>query len=121
MRIFACVAMCVFSAISALADSAAVGMNGRVTDLTQAPLAHAIVTVSSSQGVLASAETDETGAFALPEVKAGLYSLRVTSPGFAMYENRTVTISSGRPRLLNVRLAGQMTVSAVELAKNPVR
>jgi protocatechuate 3,4-dioxygenase beta subunit len=90
-----------------------------VTDVTMAPVAGAIVTVSNDQGVLLSAETNEKGAYAFPSLTPGVYSIRVTSPGFAMFENRSLTVAAGKPRLLNVRLAGQMTVSAVELAKNP--
>ncbi len=121
MRLFLYVALCVFSAMAAVADSAPVGLNGKVTDVTAAPVVGAIVTVSNSQGGLTSSETNENGTYSFPSLKAGTYSVRVTSPGFAMYDNRSVTISTGRPRLLNVRLAGQMTVSAVELAKNPTR
>jgi protocatechuate 3,4-dioxygenase beta subunit len=112
--------MCVFSAMAAVPDSAVVSLNGKVTDITAAPVAGAIVTVSNSQGVLTSTETNEYGAYSFPALKPGSYSVRVNSPGFAMYENRSVTVSA-RPRLLNVRLAGQLTVSTVELAKNPTR
>ena len=107
--------------MAAVPDSAVVGLNGKVTDVTAAPVAGAIVTVSNNQGVLTSTETNEDGAYSFPALKAGSYSVRVNSPGFAMYENRSVIVSAARPRLLNVRLAGQLTVSTVELAKNPTR
>ena len=121
MRLLLCLALCVFSAMAAVPDSAVVGLNGKVTDVTAAPVAGAIVTVSNNQGVLTSTETNEYGAYSFPALKPGSYSVRVNSPGFAMYENRSVTVSAGRPRLLNVRLAGQLTVSTVELAKNRTR
>jgi protocatechuate 3,4-dioxygenase beta subunit len=107
--------------MAAVTDSAVVSLNGKVTDVTAAPVAGAIVTLSNNQGVLTSTETNEYGAYSFPSLKPGSYSVRVNSPGFAMFENRSVTVSAGRPRLLNVRLAGQLTVSTVELAKNPAR
>ena len=105
----------------AAVPDAAVSLNGKVMDVTAAPVAGAIVTVSNNQGVLTSTETNEYGAYSFPALKPGSYSVRVNSPAFALYENRAVTVSAGRPRLLNVRLAGQLTVSTVELAKHPTR
>src|SRR5258708_2203627 len=125
MRLLLCLAVCVLSAMTVMAGSAAVGssgrvvLNGKVTDVTMAPVAGAIVTVSNNHGVLLSAETNEKGGYAFSSLKPGVYSIRVTSPGFAMFENRSLTVAAGKPRSLNVRLAGQMTVSAIELARNP--
>jgi protocatechuate 3,4-dioxygenase beta subunit len=107
----------VLSAAALVADSGTVALNGRVTDLASTPLAGAIVTIEDAQGAVASAETGAQGGYSFPSLKPGVYSVRITVPGYAMYENRTLTVSTSRPRVLNVKLAGQMTVSVADLKR----
>jgi protocatechuate 3,4-dioxygenase beta subunit len=102
----------VFCAAALLADSANVTLNGHVTDTAAGPLAGAIVTVTNDQDLPFSVETDARGAYSFGALKPGVYSIRVTLPGYAMFENQSLNVSSGHPRLVNVRLSGQMTVSA---------
>jgi protocatechuate 3,4-dioxygenase beta subunit len=112
LRVLVCALVC---ATALLANSAHVVLNGRVTDTASAPLAGAIVTVCGEQGAVTSMETDTRGEYSFVALRPGNYTVRVTLPGHAMYENRAVKVTATHPQILNVRLAGQLTVSVSEL------
>src|SRR5205085_1818662 len=64
----------------------------------------ATVTVTDSAGVAKTATTDEQGNYVFTALAPGRYTLRVTQPGFAPYENQGIEVQAGRTEPLNVVL-----------------
>jgi vitamin B12 transporter len=77
-------------------------LTGSVLDLLGAPIAGATVLVSSSNGPVRNAQTDSTGAFAVPDLAEGSYAVTVKAPPFAP-ATQTVTLDGTITR--NVRFA----------------
>src|SRR5688572_25068064 len=70
-------------------------IQGIVVDAQGLSIANAEVTVSGSSGATAiKLITDQTGSYRLSGVQSGVYSLRVTKPGFGtkLYERIPVTV-----------------------------
>jgi hypothetical protein len=56
---------------------------GRVTDVTGAPIAQAIVQLSGTDnGIKRSTETDDTGRYSFPQLKPGAYVVEISAAGF---------------------------------------
>jgi hypothetical protein len=69
-------------------------IGGTVTDQTGAVIPRAVVEVETSGGVkVASAETVVNGAYLIPDLAPGFYSLKVSARGFETFELREVHVS----------------------------
>ncbi len=68
----------VFASVFSLAAQ----VSGVVTDSSGAPIARSSVELRSAAAAMASATTDDSGAFLFPTVPPGAYTLRASSPGF---------------------------------------
>lgn len=78
---------------------------GVVTDPSGAVMPNVQVVVSSMDGSKKSANTDDQGRFTLAGLSPGQYLLRVSAPGFAIYETRGLSIIPGGKLTLKVTLA----------------
>jgi iron complex outermembrane receptor protein len=77
---------------------------GVVLDGSGAAVVHAEVTLTNSQGhVVRHASTNGTGAYSLPSVPPGVYTLTVEAGGFAQYKT-TVTVTATQNLTVNVKL-----------------
>ena len=83
LALFACVAF---------AQQTVVTLRGQVTDTSGAVIPGATVSVKG-QGVSKNASTGADGAFVVPGLTAGKYTVRATSTGFAPYENKAVDVA----------------------------
>jgi iron complex outermembrane receptor protein len=82
-----------------------IAVTGKVLDESGAAIAHAHVTLKNSQSkVTQHSATDDTGAYAFASVKTGEYTLIVEAPGFARYEQASITVQSTQELHLDVKL-----------------
>jgi hypothetical protein len=94
-------------------------LRGTVADEFGGLIVGANVTVADASGVQRQTTTDNEGRYAFSGLAPGRYTLNVTSPGFAAYDNAGVEILAGRTDPLNVTLSisveqVEVTVSAEE-------
>lgn len=106
MKRFLSALVALFWAAALLADVPSGGVKGRVLSKTDRyPLEHARVRLVTGVGLLAEVLTDEKGAFLIPEVPDGSYTLVFLCTGYL--ENRLpVQVSEGRVKnVFNVLLS----------------
>jgi outer membrane receptor protein involved in Fe transport len=119
IRIF--VLSCIWTAIPimSMAQSSSKGaVAGTVVAPDGGAASAAVVTLSGADGPRYSASTSEDGSFLLKELPSGSYALKVTSPGFAVYEQSSVSVAVGRTTHLAIRLAvasAQQTVTVTDV------
>lgn len=85
-------------------------VTGQVQDTLGAALVGASVTVVSPDGRVRNATTNQRGEFTVTGLAPGIYTVRVATPNFAIYENNEVEITAGQRTELLVPL----TVEGVE-------
>ena len=87
---------------------------GRVVDVRGAPVAQAMVILSSSRGTSETA-TEASGRFLLPYLTPGRYAVRVEKPGYRTAERREVEVRLGARSELTVTLAAAAFSGTVEI------
>jgi len=91
---------------------------GVVTDLTGAAIPGATVTiVSVDNGSKRTVKTDDDGRFNVPQLKPGLYSVKVEADQFEAQENRSVVAGLGQKQTADFTLkiaASNQTVTVTE-------
>jgi iron complex outermembrane receptor protein len=98
---------CVMLAFGAGAAQAQTGMvTGRVTDAQNMAVADAIVTLSSSAGRRLETRLGADGTFRFDQLAAGTYTLRVESPGFAIWSQNVTAAPAGTPLTVALQVAG---------------
>ncbi len=81
-------------------------LNGRVTDPKDAVVVGAQVTaVSVAQGISRSTQTNSSGLYVLPSLPAGVYELRIATPGFATQQMESIALEAGRSTTVDAKLA----------------
>ncbi len=104
-------------------------LRGQVTDELGSVIVGATISITNSQGMIVSVESDERGNFHFASLPSGLYSLAVSQAGFASHQQADVAIVDGRTIVVNVTLRvavvqGQVTVdpgAAVDIDQNSNR
>src|SRR5438132_125908 len=71
-------------------------IGGSVTDTLGAIVPGATVTVVSADGTQKQAAANKNGDYLVAGLKAGTYSVKAIAPKFALYQNDTVEVTSGR-------------------------
>ncbi|MBD0370120.1 MAG: carboxypeptidase regulatory-like domain-containing protein [Pyrinomonadaceae bacterium] len=94
-------------------------LRGTVADEFGGLIVGATVTVADASGVQKQATTDEEGRYTFTGLAPGRYTVNVSAPGFAAYDNEGVELTVGRTDPLNVTLRiaveqVEVTVSAEE-------
>jgi hypothetical protein len=79
-------------------------LRGRVRDELGGLILGAKLSAIDAKGAERSAQTNERGEFVLDGLEPGLYNLRVTASGFALYENAEVRVLAGRAQTLDIQL-----------------
>src|SRR6202142_2771231 len=78
---------------------------GQARDATNAVVAGAIVTITNSEtGLKRSAKTDDSGRFNFPQLKPGIYSVKVEAPGFEPRQNNNVVSALGQKQTVDFTL-----------------
>jgi hypothetical protein len=90
-------------------------IRGQVTDELGGVVVGATISITSSQGVIQTILSDQTGNYRFASVSSGRYIVTVTQIGFATFQQAEVVVTDGQPTIVNVTLRvaaleGQVTV-----------
>lgn len=111
--------LCLLLSPAAFAQTAATGqMVGTVRDPSGAVIPGAEVTVSNTSGLVRSAATDSSGAFTIPLLPPGRFSVAVTASGFKTQRIPTVAVAVASTASLNVTLQVGATSQTVVVQAN---
>jgi hypothetical protein len=78
---------------------------GSVVDPVGAAIAGAIITVTNVEnGLIRSVKTDDSGRFSFPQLKPGMYSVKVEADRFEPQQNNSVSAQLGRKQTVDFRL-----------------
>src|SRR5688500_8628529 len=102
--LLAALALCLFAA-SALAQGSSTGRLVGTVSSTDGVIAGASVTVTSNQtGTTRSVTTNEEGAYTVPQLETGTYTVAISAPGFKTYNATELKIDTNREYSLNATL-----------------
>ncbi|MDT5268643.1 MAG: hypothetical protein QOH49_829 [Acidobacteriota bacterium] len=101
---------------AAMAQQTAATLRGQVSDEFGGVIIGATITVTDAAGKAKSTVTDSDGAFNVPGLTPGRYSVRVFSTGFALFENPEVDVAAGRNELPKVTLGVSLEKEEVTVA-----
>lgn len=102
---FATLSMLCLLLAASVASAQNVGtIQGTVTDDTGAVIPGATVSAVNSRGILKTAGTNENGAYTINGLVPGIYTIRITTTGFAPFEKAGVQISASKPVSLDAPL-----------------
>ena len=79
-------------------------LKGVVTDPSGAAIPGASVTVSGTGGFVKVASSDADGKFSVPAIPGGVYTIRIASTGFTLFEQTKFEIASGKQISINAKL-----------------
>src|SRR5580698_10524841 len=100
--------------VSCFAQIARGSISGTATDPAGGAVAAARVTVTNSaMGTQSSTVTTGTGAYTVPELPAGTYSVTVIAPGFATLIRNGITVSVGEVATIDLKLGVGQTATTV--------
>jgi hypothetical protein len=90
---------------------------GQVSDATGAAVPNATVTVTNSDtGLKRSASTDDSGRFNFPQLKPGIYTVKVEAEGFEPQQNDAVSSALGQKQTIDFRLKIAHSNQTVEIS-----
>src|ERR1700738_4217164 len=90
---------------------------GQVSDASGAAVPRATVTVTNKEtGLRRSASTEESGRFNFPQLKPGVYSVKVEAEGFEPLQNDAVSASLGQKQTVDFRLKSAQSNQTVEIS-----
>jgi hypothetical protein len=93
---------------------------GQVTDATNASIPNATVTITNREtGLQRSGKTDPEGRFNFPQLKPGIYTVKVEALGFAPQQNDNVISGLGQKQTVNFTLKVAQSSQAVEVTAAP--
>jgi hypothetical protein len=105
-----------FSFTAAVAQETTGGLQGTVKDPTGAVVSKAGVELTGSSLVGSKKqETDESGYYRFANLPPGVYSMRVTAPGFTLLKRDGINIAVGRLPTLDLQLQVGSTGTVVEV------
>ncbi|PYU18118.1 MAG: hypothetical protein DMG30_29000 [Acidobacteria bacterium] len=90
---------------------------GQVTDATNAAIPGARVRVTNREtGLERSAKTDEEGRFNFPQLRPGIYSVKVEADGFELQQNDNIPSGLGQKQEVNFKLNVAHSEQSVEVS-----
>jgi carboxypeptidase family protein len=90
-------------------------LRGQVTDPSGAVIPDASLVLKPASGASITTQSDGQGMYEFKTVPAGKYSLAVSAPGFARYENANVVVSN-QPLRLNVSMIIQVEEEKIQVS-----
>jgi hypothetical protein len=93
-------------------------LRGQVTDPSGAAIANAnvVMTPAAISSTPIPTQSNGQGLYEFKGLAAGQYSLTVVAPGFSVYENDNVTISTDQPLRLNVAMAIEVEQQKIQVS-----
>jgi hypothetical protein len=90
---------------------------GRVSDVTAAPVPGAGVTATHKEtGLKRFAKTDESGRFNFPQLKPGIYSVKVEATGFEVQQHDNVPAALGQKQTVDFTIKVAVAKESVEVS-----
>ncbi len=90
---------------------------GQVSDATGAAVTAATVTVTNNEtGLTRTVKTDDSGRFNFPQLKPGVYAVRVEAEGFEPQRNDSVSAALGQKQTVDFRLKIAQSRQTVEIS-----
>jgi Carboxypeptidase regulatory-like domain len=90
---------------------------GQVSDVSGSTVPGANVTVTNKEtGARRGAHSDDDGRFSFPQLKPGLYSIKVEADGFEAEQNDSVSASLGQNKTINFKLRIAQSKQSVEIS-----
>ena len=90
---------------------------GQVSDATGAAVPNTTVTVTNKDtGLRRSASTDDSGRFNFPQLKPGIYTVKVEAEGFEPQQNDAVSSALGQKQTIDFRLKIAHSNQTVEIS-----
>ncbi|HKS10927.1 MAG TPA: carboxypeptidase regulatory-like domain-containing protein [Pyrinomonadaceae bacterium] len=99
-----CVILLCALAVSTAAQQTTGALKGTVTDQLDSLVVGATVTLKNSNGVETSATSNSSGVYEFKRLAPGTYEMRITAPGFNVYEEKSVEINARESHTLNAQL-----------------
>jgi len=97
--------------------SATAPISGSVTDPNGAVIAGATVSVKNpTTGVEFTATTTDNGTFSIPGVESGVYTVRITAPGFKAAVVKDFKVNVGTPASVNVTLTVGVQTEEIQVS-----
>jgi carboxypeptidase family protein/TonB-dependent receptor-like protein len=119
LKTYFCIALCLTFASGILLGQGNVGtLNGTILDSTGALIPGAtVVALNSETGIENRTSTTSAGAYTLPYLPSGTYTIRVSSPGFRTINQENIILRVGQVMTVNITMelgavAEEVTVSA---------
>jgi hypothetical protein len=88
----------------AFAQQATGALKGTVTDPLGSLVVGAKVTLRNARGVETNVTTNSSAVYEFRRLEPGTYTLRIMSPGFSVFEDKTVEIQAHELKMLNAQL-----------------
>ncbi len=88
----------------ALSGQPPASLRGNVTDPSGAGVPGASVTVTGPEGFVRVVETSSNGAYAITSLPPGVYTLRISAPGFSLFEVMPLELTAARATTADARL-----------------
>ena len=89
---------------------------GTVRDASQAPMSHAVVSLSNvGTGIVAKTETDENGNYLFPNVKLGRYRVMAEKPGFSRTIAEDFEVNVNARQRVDLQLSVSQVSESVEV------
>src|SRR6266851_5391601 len=110
------IAVSVFPAKALAQGETTSAIVGEVRDATNAVVPGATVTITNHEtGLRRSAQSDVAGRFNFPQLKPGIYSVKVEAQGFAPRQNDNVVSSLGQKQIVDFALKVGRSNETVEV------
>jgi hypothetical protein len=116
--------LCLFLAasVSPAQTARSASLRGVVTDPSGSVVPGAAVILSSEESAQNTAQTDAHGAYQFSNLASGVYTVRVSAPGFSPFQSPGYQVLPGRAQTFDIKMnlqaqSEQVTVSANDVAK----
>src|SRR6266576_4837176 len=101
----------------AVGQTGSTSLRGTVSDSSGAAVAHAMVTLTSSdRGIQRTATSSETGSYEFLQLQPGTYDLTVEMTGFSKYQQKQIQLLVDTPATVNLKLAIGTSTETVEVS-----